>query len=469
MPFHPSSTPRHLSRRTFLGSTAAAFPALAILPPPSPFRLAPFAADVTPPLGHPCMGGGIAPAREIVDPLEARGLILLGPEKPVVLVSVDWCEIRNDAYDRWRDAIAEAAGTDRAHVLLSSVHQHDAPVADLAAERQLRKAGAKGSICDPDFHEQAVLRVAAAVRQALPSGRPVTHVGTGSAAVREVASNRRYVRPDGTPAHDRMSATRDASIRAHPEGTVDPLLRTLSFWDGDRPLAAWSTYATHPMSFYGQGGVSADFPGAARRLRQQADPDVFQVYASGCSGNVVAGKYNDGAPSNRPALAARLAQAMSEAWQHTELRPLDCIAFRSVPLTLPPRDEPGFSLADLVDRIRTDPKPFNQCLAALGWSWRQRCDRGQPIDLVSLELGPRATYVLLPAESYVEFQLLAQRLQPARDVLVAGYGECGPGYIPTARAVAEHDANLHDWCWVAPGAEAAMARALQALLGPSTP
>jgi hypothetical protein len=35
-------------------------------------RVATFAADVTPPLGHALMGGGIAPAREVGDPLEAR-------------------------------------------------------------------------------------------------------------------------------------------------------------------------------------------------------------------------------------------------------------------------------------------------------------------------------------------------------------------------------------------------------------
>jgi hypothetical protein len=47
------------------------------------------------------------PAKEIVDPLSARGFVLLGGEKPLVVVAVEWCEIRNDAYDRWRDLLAE--------------------------------------------------------------------------------------------------------------------------------------------------------------------------------------------------------------------------------------------------------------------------------------------------------------------------------------------------------------------------
>src|SRR5690606_4823642 len=123
------------------------------------FRLARFSADVTIPPGHPCMGGGVEPAREVLDPLLARGVVLLGGDRPVVIASVDWCEIRNDAYDAWRTALAEAAGTSRDRVLLSSIHQHDAPVADLGAERLLRARGAAGSVCDPAFHEQAVRRV----------------------------------------------------------------------------------------------------------------------------------------------------------------------------------------------------------------------------------------------------------------------------------------------------------------------
>jgi hypothetical protein len=45
-----------------------------------------------------------------------------------------------------------------------------------------------------------------------------------------------------------------------------------------------------------------------------------------------------------------------------------------------------------------------------------------------------------------------------------GYGECAPGYIPIERAWAENDSNLHDWCWVAPGAERALTQALEMAL-----
>ncbi len=423
------------------------------------FQLATFVAEVTPPPGHPLMGGGIAPARTIEDPLYVHGLVLRGVGEPVVVAVVDWCEIRNDAYERWRAVLAEAAGTVPGRVLLSCVHQHDAPIADLEAQRLLERHKAAGSICMLDFHEKTVQVVARAVRKGLETPRPITHFGTGRARVERVASNRRYPGPDGKPRFGRTSATRDAAAREQPEGTVDPWLETLSFWDDDRPVAALSCYATHPMSYYGKGGVSADFVGQARKRRQADDPKVFQVYLSGCSGNVTAGKYNDGAPDNRPILADRMYKAMTEAWKATKRQPLTSVAFRSVALRLEPRDGPGFTVADLTRRLTSDPKPFGQCLAALGLSWRKRADAGARIDVPVLDFGS-AQFVLLPAESYVEYQLLAQRLRPDSFVMVAGYGECAPGYIPTEKAFEEGDTNLHDWCWVAPGAEKAMSAAL---------
>ncbi len=429
---------------------------------PPEFRLAMFQADVTVPLNHGMMGGAWT-AKRVADPLEARGLVLLGGSAPVVLVAIDWCEIRNDAYERWQTVLADAAGTSRERVLVTSVHQHDAPVADLTAERLLRAAKRPGSVCDPAFHEQAVRRVAAALKASLPAARRVTHVGTGKAKVERIASNRRYVASGGAIRFDRMSRTTDAVAVAALEGVIDPWLRTLSFWDGDTPLAAVSAYAVHPMSYYGAGEVSADFPGLARRARQAALPGVFQVYCSGCAGNVVAGKYNAGRPEDRVALAGRLESAMAVAWRATERQPLEQMDYRVERVRLEPRNDKGFTVAELERTLRTDAKPFRQCLAALGLSWRARADAGHCVEVPAVDLGV-AQFVLLPGESYVEFQLAAQAERPDSFVVVAGYGECATGYIPTDRHISEGDGNLTDWCWVAPGSEARLLTAIRAVL-----
>ena len=73
---------------------------------------------------------------------------------------------------------------------------------------------------------------------------------------------------------------------------------------------------------------------------------------------------------------------------------------------------------------------------------------------------------LMPGESYVEYQLLAQKLRPDSFVMTVGYGECATGYVPTEKAIQEEDTNLSDWCWVAPGAEKAITEALTVALRP---
>lgn len=459
-----------ISRRQWLtrGSLAAAASTLAgPLAAASPtLRLATFRADVTPPLGHPLMGGGIEPARSVADPLEAVGIVLVGPDPPIVLVAVDWCEIRGEAHDAWRRRLAEAAGTSPSRVLVSAVHQHDAPLADYAAERLLRDANAAGRVCDPTFCEEGIGRAERALRGALTEAQPLTHVATSRARVERIASNRRYLTSEGDVRFDRTSATRDPQAQAAPEGAIDPWLRSLELWSGEQRVAALHAYAVHPMSYYGRGDVSADFVGSARRTLEREQPGVTHLYFSGASGNVTAGKYNDGASENRARLAERLAAAMRATTNGTSARQrLERVDFRAVEARLPVRDDPGFSEDELQQRLRGNARPFGQCLAALGLSRRERIASGTPIDVPLVDFGP-AQLVLLPGEAYVEYQLRANDLRPDSTVLTAGYGEAGCGYVPTEAARREGDTNLGEWCWNGPGSEAALTDALRALLAP---
>lgn len=430
---------------------------------PAGLRVGTFHADVTVPVGHGMMGGAWL-SKVVADPLEAHGFVLTGHGAPVVFVSVDWCEIRNDAYRRWQEVLAEAAGTTPERVMISAIHQHDAPVADLAAERLLRDRGLAGTICDPEFHDVAVQRVAEAVREGMGSSRRVTQVGMGQAKVEGVASNRRYRMPDGQVRFDRTSATRNAFAIEAEEGLIDPWLRTLSFWEGETPVVAASFYAVHPMSYYGQGEVSADFPGLARRQRMRELPAVPQLYVSGCGGNVTAGKYNTGARENRAVLAERLRVAMDRAWTGTTRSPLAAWEYRVVPLELEPRSSEGFSEAELMAALTPATRPFGQCLAAMGLSWRRRVAAGKPVEVPCLDLGG-AALLLLPGETYVEYALWARAQRPNDFLCVAGYGDGATGYIPTERHWAEGDTNLGDWCWVAPGSEARLHRAIRSALG----
>ena len=429
------------------------------------FSIATFSADVTVPMNHGMMGG-LWKSESVADPLFAKGIVLLGGEKPVVFVSVDWCEIRNDAFDRWRDVLSEAAATSRERVLVCTVHQHDAPVADLGAQRILEERGLEGGVCDLEFHEIAVQRVGEALREALHRVQPVTHIGLGQAKVEKVASNRRYLLPDGTPTFNRGSASaKNVLAREASEGTIDPWLKTLSFWAGELPIVAMSGYATHPMSYYRTGAVSADFPGDARAQRQEDTPECLQIYFSGASGNVTAGKYNDGSRANRPVLARRLYAGMRSAWNATTRHPIKQIAFRNEKLRLEPRRHEGFRQADYDRMLQPGTDPWQQCLAAMGLSWSMRVSGGHELDVPAIDFGV-AQLLLLPGEIYVEYQLAAQQMSLDSFVMVAGYGDGATGYIPTEKHWLEKDSNLDDWCWVHPGAEQSVLDSIRRVLKP---
>ncbi len=397
-------------------------------------HLATFSCDVTPPDGHPLCGGWILPVRGVDDPLRALGVVLLGDSKPVVLCVVDWCGIRNEAFRIWRKALAEAAHTTPEHVSLHTVHPHNAPFADVEAEKLIAAAGAPQSL-DLKYFDECVKKSADALKAALPKAVQFTHIGTGSAEVKDVASNRRILGDDGKVKAVRYSATTKKEVRDEPEGLIDPKLRTLSFWDGEKPLAALSFYACHPMSYYGDGRVSADFCGLARQKRQD-ESGVFQMYFNGCGGNVTAGKYNDGAKENRPVLRDRMFDAMTAAWKATKCTEAKGFEWRFEPVKLPSRKEATFgeeqSKKTLADKDAPAVKRNN---GAFQLAWLKRIDT--PIEVNCLDFGGTVLNLFMPGEAFIEYQLAAQKMRTDAVVNVAAYGDDGPGYIPTAKAYLE--------------------------------
>ena len=159
-------------------------------------HMASFAADVTPPEGHPLCGGWIEPVRGVDDPLKALGVVLLGMGKPVVLCAVDWCGLRNDAHLLWRKALAEAAHTSIEYVAVQTVHPHNAPFADTEAQKMLEAVKGPPSL-DLKFFDKAVKQTADALQKSLEKTSEFTQVGIGTSTVKEVASNRRIVGEDG--------------------------------------------------------------------------------------------------------------------------------------------------------------------------------------------------------------------------------------------------------------------------------
>ncbi|MDX2270231.1 MAG: hypothetical protein NW208_19170, partial [Bryobacter sp.] len=229
---------------------------------------------------------------------------------------------------------------------------------------------------------------------------------------------------------------------------------------GDKKrLATLHYYATHPMSLYGQGHVSGDFVGDAR----EALPG-FHVYFTGAAGNIGAGKYNDGAPTRRAELAAKLRRAMESAIEHEErTRTLD-LRWKSAPVLLPQRSGPEHQTAALEKKLNdASTLPRDRASAARFLAWQAACQARQPISLSALAW-EGGQVVHMPGELFVEYQLAAQAEAPGQSIAMAAYGDYGPMYIGTAKSYAE---GGYETSWVSrvdPSVEEILKNAVRGLL-----
>jgi hypothetical protein len=398
----------------------------------SGLRVATFCCDVTPPLsGPPIIWLDLL--AEVEDPLLAKGIVLEDGRQRYVLCAVDWCGLCNSSHLLFRSKIAAAAGTEVSHVALHCVHQHTAPYTDGDAQRLLSREKDPPRYVDFQFLEAVTDRLAAAVRQSLRRLEPFDSIGTGQAKVQRVASTRR-IPIEGGKVRPRMSSCKDPKLRAMTEGKIDPWLRTVTLARGEKPLVRMHYYATHPQSFYGDHRASSDVPGLARE-RLQRKENVFQIYFTGCAGDVAMGKYNDGTRRARNELTDRLYSAMQSSAASTRLVPAGRLSWQTVPLRLPLRTDAGYTI-DENRATMADPKrdAVARVRAATRVAFAERIDR--PLDLALLRIG-NVHILHLPGECMVEFQLFAQRLLPEKSVVVAAYGDLAPGYICTKRSFSE--------------------------------
>lgn len=430
-----------------------------------PLRLATFQADATPPIGSPLCNGAVKPAQEIITPLTARGVVLLGAGDPIVLCAFDWVGIANESHDAFREALAKATGTTPDRVTVHTLHQHDAPGSDFATERLLAQHGLAGAYSNAAFDCDVMLRVAAAARESLSKAQPVTHVGLGAGKVERVASNRRILGPLGKVVLQRQSAGgKNPAAREAPEGAIDPLVRLIAFWNDDKPVAALTYYATHPQSYYGQGSVNWDFVGMAREMRAQAMPGVAHIHFDGAGGNVAAGKYNDGSKDNRPVLAQRLADGMKLAWDTQQKQSIDAtdIGWQVQPVAMPVRETlvEERLLARLADTTQKQP---DRIRAARDLTFLTRARGGHRIPLSCLRIGT-ARVLHMPGELFVEYQLAAQQMRPDRFIAMAAYGDYGTGYIGTEIAYDQGGYETGIVSRVAPQVEKVLTDAIRQLL-----
>jgi hypothetical protein len=315
---------------------------------------------------------------------------------------------------------------------LHTVHQHNAPFVDISAQQLINDHKDLPACCDLDWFGRVRNAVATAIGEALKRTEKISHFSAAQAQVEKVASNRRIIGADGKIAGWRASACKDPKLREAPEGLIDPFLKTLSFWSGDTKLVSMHWYATHPMSYYGDGVVNHDFVGIARERRAKEEK-LTHIYFTGCAGNIAAGKYNNGAPERRVELAEKIYQAMVSSEANQTKHSIKSLSWRSLPVHLSPRT--GVNEIELQKKLKDASQSASiRNRAAMQFSYLKQCQNKIPITLQALHLNESHAVLHLPAECFVEYQLFAQKEGSGRFIACAAYGNGGPWYIPTAEA-----------------------------------
>ncbi len=424
-------------------------------------RIATFQTEATPPIGYDM---GYSVVKKIGEPLLAKGVVITGAGKPIVMVAVDWLGIDGRARDEWHALLAKAAGTTPDRVTVHHLHQHDAPSAAFFAYDERARLGVPEAIPagvpDKRLWARSVMEnSAAALTRALRQAQPVTHVGLGKADAERIGANRRIMGANGRVAMHRQSTYTneypadvaaqikvDADADGHrlsifypeeakaaPEGLTDPAVRVISFWNGNRPLAALNYYASHPQVAFGKGIPTPEFVGLARERRQK-ETGVFQVYFTGAGGNITVGKYNDGTERARQEFAGRMQDAMQRAWTATTRSPLTPadVEWRTTDISLPAKYG---AFKDEARAVAADTKrPNNERVAAISKYVRaQALEEGTTLVVLRLK---DAYSVHIPGESFVQYQLGAQAIRPNDFVAMAAYAE-GLGYIGHEKAYGE--------------------------------
>lgn len=350
------------------------------------------------------------------DPLSARALVLTEGERAAVLVVADLVGLEVGQTDGLRADIGARLGISPDDVVVAVTHTHSGP-------QVMREALGGGA------DERVVALVSEAIVDAAVAAwqdRFPARIGHTTSAEHTVAHNRR-----------------------HPGGPVDPTVWIVRIDDDSgQPRAALLSYSCHPVVLdAGNLLFSGDWPAVTRDLVEAAYPGLVAVFAQGCCGDVNTGHSAHDSMSEIASARRTFAEAerLGSAIAGVVLDRFADVATRPVPLTrasvrarLRFRAQPtAEEAAVLRERVRAelaaDPAAERAVVLRAQDDWLDRVGRS-PIDgiectIVSIGLGD-LRLVTVPGEPFHAIAGDIRSALPGRDVLVAGYANGVPGYVP---------------------------------------
>ncbi|MEW6749431.1 MAG: neutral/alkaline non-lysosomal ceramidase N-terminal domain-containing protein [Candidatus Latescibacterota bacterium] len=422
--------------------------------------------DITPPLTIPYLG--YVPRQSyftgVHDPLHARALVVQGQGEPVALIAADAIGFSSRVLGPGRhlrgelgEAIQRRCGIPSSRVMLAASHAHSTPeTLDITPLYEVEGAVA--------WAEGVCRRMAEAVAQAR-AGLQVARLKFGSAVVPGIALNRReQLDADGME----RSAGAGQPPAARP-GRLDEEVGVLLVELSDRSFSLVANFACHPVSVQVQPLVSADYPGVACRLVEQAVPECRHcLFTQGADGDI-----NPQGGGGRASFddVGRYGQILGGAVLQIAGR----LRAPEVPAMAPSADVAEEVIA-LPIRSLPDPEPYRQAAAAARaeaeaagddvarFAAHNRARLAAEV-LRALELGSAplrlpvqvlrlgdVALVGCPGEVFASLGLEIKQQAAAPHALVVGYANDYAGYLypPIAATEGGYETSLGPWSRVAP-------------------
>lgn len=219
-------------------------------------------------------------AGPVNDPCYAKALVLKRGETTAVLVTVDAVaigeigRIGNDFLATVRGQLQTELGMAPSSLIVNASHCH--------------------GVVRADTPRLVVQVVKEAARQLVP-----VRAGTGATEENRISENRRLLMKDGSEVDMRRAYSMPGDAEVASVGPIDPqvgLLR-LDRLDGS-PLAVVYNFACHPIMNPPHKGSSADYPGFASKVIEEAlGGGAVAMFVQGCGGDINPIRYKE---VNRP-------------------------------------------------------------------------------------------------------------------------------------------------------------------------
>jgi len=422
---------------------------------------------ITPPPGTPMAGfaARTLPSAGVHDPLRVRTMVVTSDElgsADTAVVVADLVSLSPAQATAIRRGIEREVGIPAAAVMVATTHTHGGP-----ATRE------------DDGASPAVAEYVTSVREA------------AARSVAEAMESR-------VPARMLLEFGHEPSVgknRRRPGGVIDPLVPTIRVENAaGEVIGVVCCYACHPVTMGPDNRlITADYPGAVVSALEAVYPHAVALFLTGCAGQINTGHSAQASLSTQPSnvrtfremtrLGRAIAGAAVQASEHaagprgtpkaTAPGAGGQARVRAVTVEVEaprlPIDEP-----DMLRRMASEwrdqvgsPGPGSdgsteQSDRLLRWAaWAERIAASSPhpssipLDVTAMRWGD-ICLVGLPGEPFVEFGLEIRQRATA-SVVVAGYTNGCPGYVPHRSAYDEGGYEVLDAHRAAYGQPAAFA------------